>query len=288
MPRATLSSIQRDGDGACFGVIVDDFRQLLAREIICGDFSLLYLTFVVDEDDEDLDELFAATHGGSEFRNRFVLEFVEVHNRDHLIFGDLVHVDDGSVRLVVFSYEVLLEAVVYPGETLKPSSRNGQLAVLDADAFSIERPASGVAVATLRRRTGEREALALVERGDESQPKATQLARRLDGLSDAGERLLERLYVDTVAVVGNADSARTQVDAHEDARAHAVDGILDGFDDRQKQRRVGVGQLQQRVTTVKVDLGKVHQCCTGGVRLIDGHVHVLSGQSARSLRAKRA
>ena len=225
-----------------------------------GDVPRQVLSLVVDEDDAD--RHLVRAHRRAELGPDLLLELVEVNQADRLVACHADHLDAGPPLDVEVLSSPLPEPLGQLGNSVDLRVGDVQSAVLTTDLRLDERPLHRLT--TSRQSRNEVEARALVERGDESQPEAPQLVGGLDTLADTGQGQVELGLGRAFTVVDHDDGPELQVDAQHDLVSTSVDGVLRSLDESERQRPVGVAELEKNFALVEVDRRR------RGLVLVDG------------------
>ncbi len=247
------SSVELEGDRATGLAGVTDDLQWFTGVVLRIDVPLVQqLTTGTKLDEVDSRPL--VPHADLELGADQMLQVVEVDRADDSVRGDPFDPDHCAPRRVVPASR-LHELAGDLRQSTPFFVRDVNVILLGLDLSTDERP--DVGVTSLAgwgvRLAREDEAVALVERRDQAQAKTAETPSSLDPLADTVQSFLESVFRDPVAIVESDDQASLSVDPDVHRPSRSVDGVLNGLDNRQRQRWVLVGQPEERLPYVRAE-----------------------------------
>ncbi len=250
---ASLTSpVELEGNcAALLTGVADDFQRLAG--VVLGVDVPFVEKFAAGADHGEVDGCPLRTHADLELRADQVFQVVEIHLADDSVVNDPFDPDHGAPGSRAFGGQ-FQELIRDLRQSVLLTVWDIGVVMLNLDLVADERPDVGLAsLLTARdvRLTCENELLALVERGYQAQAETTKAPRLLDAPADTVQSLLELLFRDTFAVVERDDQVMRRVDTDEHRLGRRVDGVLNGLDDRERQRRVLVGQPHESLSHVQ-------------------------------------
>ncbi len=189
-------------------------------------------------------------HHFTELVDDRLLEVVEVHHGDRPVLEETDHAHH-STPLGSEVIRCSPEGRRNRRKRGHPSTRNLDLARGTLDAGTLEGPFHRGSALGLAR---EQVLVALAQRADQTATEATETVLLLDRAADTLERLGEEVGRDSSTIVGDERGTLLEVEHHTDERGITIDRVLNALDRRQRQAGVGLGDREQDVSAMEIQL----------------------------------